>query len=375
MPDLAVCACVILLSVVMGVVLIEDYGQLGRHSPDAAQYLRMAAGDPVPDPYANRVLAPALAGALPGSPETGFRILSFASLTAALVASAVLSLRTGASRGATATAVVLGAASPAVSYILANPFLTDAPAAAAGSIAAVAFVFGAWPVFLMALVAAVGFRDATAALAFVWLPERQVRHLALSVALCLAVVGLCRVVAEPNGSFVYVGMPSWSRWMADLVRSWGPLWLAAGAGLLAVRSHRERVVITAGVLFTTGIGLTFIFNDTERMVLPLLPVVVVGTAHLLDRATSRVAPVVLVLAVSATPMLAFRNVVVPETSLLRTSEAVRIGVLLVGLAAVGQIALGQARMGHNARWSQFARLRSLRDSGERVNRPPGHHDP
>lgn len=343
LADIAACAVAVVIVVAVGFVLIEDYGEVGNHSPDATQYLRMAAGEQVPDPYANRVLGPALAGALPGSPETGFRVLTFASLASALLAAALLSLRTGASRSATICAVILTATSPAVAYSFANPFLTDAPALAAGSIAAVAFVLGAWPAFLVALVLAVGFRDGSTAVALVWLPQRQYRRLIISGLCALASLGLARLVADPDGSFLYIGMPSWSRWLVDLVRSWGPLWLVGSVGLLTLRAHRARVLTLAGVLLLTGIALTFIFSDTERMLLPLLPVVLVGTAHLLGRAASRTAAAVLALMVAATPLLAFRNVLIPESSPMRASEGLRIGVLLAGVAAAGRLTIDQQR--------------------------------
>lgn len=314
-------------------LFIVDYGQSGNHSPDAEQYLGMANGNPVPDPYANRMVVPTLADILPGSAETGFRLLSSLSLLVSLSVAGIAALSLGIRRTPTLVALSLVATSPAIAYIAANPFLADAPALAGITVGTVAFILGMWPTFLVALIVGVAFREGAAAMAAFWIPAMQLKRLAISTLATAAVLLALRSVVESDGTFVYVSAPTVRTWLQDFVRSWGPLWVAAPLGVWSLRRSRRAVTIAAAVLSVSALVLTFVFNDTERMLQQLFPIAVIGTARYLDAVHQPATRAVLVVSVAITPALAFRNELVPESSLLRTSESLRVGVVAVGALA------------------------------------------
>lgn len=259
------------------------------HPPDgdAAHYLAMARGAQGGEaPFAYRVAVPWLVGALPFPAPVGFALVTGAGLIVAVVATWAVGARLGLPPEALRYGLVAAATTSGFAHHLRDPYLTDG-----AGLAVVALLLLAWQrerlgvaMALMAVGSLV--RETTLLLGLLWGSRRQWRGAAALVLLgALVHLGVRHLPGMPAApslpeTFAYVlGHKGLRRIGEDALGAWHVLWLLAAVGAARAQAPARRQVGTAlVVLLGTGLALSLVALNTNRMLTFAWPAVALGTA-------------------------------------------------------------------------------------------------
>ncbi len=280
----------------LGDAFVLERGEAGPTDPrirgDARHYVAMVEGRSAeaPAPFKYRVLAPLVARALPWSPADALRIVTYASLAGFYAVALALCAQAGLSPAASVAGLALVFLSPWHLYHFHNPFLTDAPALLAISVAVLALAGGSFGVFLAASAAGVLTREAVSFLVPAWIvrdPGRGALAAGVGLGVWLAprllvpdengllaqpIRALHAVLREHGAVGLVVGMGA----------SWGHLWWLLPLGLLRVPRERRSLAAALAFLLAGAFVASLFAVDTGRMFATLSPLFVVAVASVAD---------------------------------------------------------------------------------------------
>ncbi len=248
---------------------------------DSEQYFAWVENGPsfARSPYRYRVLAPWLAGWLPGTPWQGLMIISWSSLAGFLV----ICLRTGYQMGYTweaHLATLLASTGWAFLYLYLQPFLTDALALALLAASILAVRNHRFWLFVLFISLAVLTREVMFPFALLWWFHREKGKTGLAIIMAGIMLFLPRIllpedILEPG--ILEVIRNSWQVspifWrLKEIYSVLGPCWWLLPLAWKAVPpSERSFTAHLLGISLLTAMLASVIATDTGRMFTLILP--------------------------------------------------------------------------------------------------------
>lgn len=260
-------------------------------SGDALQYLNMVTGlAPVEQPFAYRIAVPALVSILPFEPSTGFKCVTWAGLWLGWCCVVIGGRHLGLTRSALAFGGVAASMTAGFANHFHNPYLTDGAGLAFVCFGVLSWQFDVLACAVVAVVVGSLVRESTVQISLLWAASRSWGRAGIVAALGLVVVaGVRSLPGMPSSQgFIDASRHVWEvkgpvRVLEDALGTWHVFYVLALLGARrALPPARSTLRICLAVLVGSGVLLSLVAVNTNRMLTYAWPAMVLGTAALFD---------------------------------------------------------------------------------------------